>query len=112
MPDPSLSLPPPTPPLARCFSSSAQPGCTIQPVYGYSGEEKFLPVYCAGHKKEGMVSQKRECCLATRCYRRPSFGLPGEKGKYCVEHKVCCEAFFSLGFRGSLLLLLLLLLLL
>lgn len=70
-----------------------QPGCTIQPVYGFppdetaDDDEKFLPKYCAGHKKQGMISQKRSCCVVNRCYRRPSFGMPGEKGKYCSEHK-------------------------
>ncbi|CAM9657864.1 unnamed protein product, partial [Scytosiphon promiscuus] len=78
----------------------AEPGCTIQPVYGFPAEgvsneddtgkekDKFVPKYCAGHKKDGMISQKRSCCAASRCYRRPSFGMPGEKGKFCVEHKV------------------------
>lgn len=89
---------PPLPLLPRrlfsCLSRDTQPGCTIQPVYGLPTDHKFVPLYCAGHKKEGMVSQKRLCCLATRCYRRPSFGMPGDKGKYCAEHKVPPAFFF------------------
>ncbi|CAM9401558.1 unnamed protein product, partial [Laminaria digitata] len=43
----------------------AEAKCTTQPVYGYLPHVtggRFFPKYCAGHKKRGMVSQKRSRC--------------------------------------------------
>lgn len=80
----------------------SQPGCTTQPVYGVpssdgSAGDKFVPLYCAGHKKAGMVSQKRTRCMTNRCYRRASYGSPGGPGRLCVEHKVRQEGSLLLG---------------
>ena len=60
------------------------PHCKIIPVYNNDGESKAL--YCATHKKEGMIDVKNETCLV--CKTRAAFNVDGEtKALYCSIHK-------------------------
>ena len=60
-------------------------GCKISPSFNYNGET--IRLYCAKHKKEGMVNVKyRTTCL--ECDKQPSFSYEGEtKRLYCATHK-------------------------
>ena len=58
--------------------------CNITPTYNMECETKAL--YCATHKKEGMVNVIDKTCL--ECNKRPSFNKEGEtKALYCATHK-------------------------
>ncbi len=43
-------------------------------------------VACATHKTDEMECKKIDSRKCLNCNKRASFGLPGEKAKYCVEH--------------------------
>jgi len=59
-------------------------GCKITPYFNKEGEPKAL--FCATHKKEGMVNVKSKTCL--ECNKLPSFNNKGETtALYCVTHK-------------------------
>jgi hypothetical protein len=67
----------------RCLEN----GCNIkQPIYNYEGET--YSIYCATHKKDGMVDVKHKKCLENTCNIIPSYNYEGEKkGQYCATHK-------------------------
>ena len=45
-------------------------------------------IYCATHKKEGMVNVINKRCLSEGCKIRPSFNTEGQlRGIYCATHK-------------------------
>ena len=59
-------------------------GCKIRPSFNNEGEKKAL--YCATHKKEGMVDVKSKTCI--ECNKRPSYNKEGDSTPlYCVAHK-------------------------
>ena len=59
-------------------------GCKITPYFNKEGELKAL--YCATHKKEGMINVKDKTCL--ECKKLPSFNKEGGTiALYCVTHK-------------------------
>jgi hypothetical protein len=61
-------------------------GCTKRPSFNVEGETKRL--YCATHKKEGMVDVINKTCLFEGCTKQPVFNVEGEtKGLYCATHK-------------------------
>jgi hypothetical protein len=61
-------------------------GCKTQPVYNNPNETKGI--YCAQHKKEGMIDVKHIKCNHEGCKTQPVFNNPNEtKGIYCKEHK-------------------------
>ena len=63
-----------------------EPGCKTLPCYNYEGEKKGL--YCATHKKEGMVDITHKTCKVHGCNTRPNYNYEGEKkGMYCTTHK-------------------------
>jgi ferredoxin-like protein FixX len=58
--------------------------CKIIPSFNKEGETKAL--YCASHKKDGMVDVKHKTCI--ECNKRPVFNKEGEiKALYCASHK-------------------------
>jgi hypothetical protein len=58
--------------------------CKKRPAFNIEGETKGL--YCATHKKEGMINVKNKTCL--ECNVIPSFNNEGEtKSLYCSVHK-------------------------
>jgi len=59
-------------------------GCKKRPVFNVEGKKKTL--YCATHKKPGMVNVRHKTCL--ECNVRPAFNVEGKKkGLYCATHK-------------------------
>jgi hypothetical protein len=61
-------------------------GCKTRPIYNKEGEKKAL--YCAKHKKEGMVNVKDKTCSHDGCKTRPIYNKEGEKkALYCAKHK-------------------------
>ena len=59
-------------------------GCTTIPIFNVSDESKGL--YCAKHKKDGMINVKSPTCL--ECNTRPCFNKEGQpNGLYCLAHK-------------------------
>ena len=59
-------------------------GCNVIPSFNIQGETKAL--YCAIHKKEGMINVISKTCLD--CKKIPAFNKEGEtKAVYCVIHK-------------------------
>jgi len=59
-------------------------GCKIRPFFNIEGDKKAL--YCATHKKEGMVDVKNKRCL--ECNKGPSYNKEGEKiALFCGTHK-------------------------
>jgi hypothetical protein len=61
-------------------------GCKTRPTYNLEGET--TPLYCATHKKEGMVNVKDKMCDELGCKILPTFNLEGETTPlYCVTHK-------------------------
>ena len=59
-------------------------GCKIIPSFNNEGEKKAL--YCATHKKEGMVDVKSKTCI--ECKKQPYYNNEGEKkALYCATHK-------------------------
>eukprot|EP00752_Nemacystus_decipiens_P008705 g7769.t1 len=62
-------------------------GCDSRPRYGYKGGKK--PVYCATHRKTGMVDMRHPLCKEENCTRQPSFGMEGDRrASYCARHKM------------------------
>ena len=58
--------------------------CEKRPNFNFEGEKTAL--YCATHKKEGMINVKDKTCLD--CKKRPNFNFEGEKtALYCATHK-------------------------
>jgi hypothetical protein len=51
-------------------------GCKTIPTYNNEGETKAL--YCAAHKKEGMVDVKHKNCCEEGCNKRLSYNNEGE----------------------------------
>ena len=46
------------------------------------------PLYCATHKKEGMINTKTATCIHEGCKKQPSFNYEGQtKALYCTTHK-------------------------
>jgi hypothetical protein len=61
-------------------------GCTKSACYNKEGETKRL--YCASHKKEGMVNVVSKTCIEIGCKVRPTYNKEGEKkALYCSKHK-------------------------
>jgi EsV-1-7 cysteine-rich motif len=60
-------------------------GCKKQPVFNYQDEKSGL--YCASHKKDGMVDVKHKLCEHPECDKQPAFDNPGGKGRFCGTHK-------------------------
>ena len=74
--------------------------CKTRPAYNFEDDKRTL--YCAYHKKEGMVNVKNKTCCEEGCKKQPSFNIEGNtKGLYCSQHKkegmvnvkkeACCE---------------------
>jgi hypothetical protein len=62
------------------------PGCSKQPTFNFEGEKR--PLYCAEHKKEGMIDVKHKRCVEPGCSKRPYSNFEGEKhALYCAQHK-------------------------
>jgi len=60
--------------------------CNTRPVFNAEGETKAL--YCAQHKKDGMVNIKNKTCIHEGCKTQPVFNAEGEtKALYCTQHK-------------------------
>ena len=58
--------------------------CKKGPTFNNPGEK--ISLYCADHKKVGMVNVKNKKCL--ECNKQPTFNNPGEKNSmYCANHK-------------------------
>ncbi len=58
--------------------------CNVTPTFNVEGETKAL--YCAKHKKDGMVNVKDKTCL--ECIKIPCFNKEGEtKALYCATHR-------------------------
>lgn len=60
--------------------------CVKRASFGILGEKKGI--YCAEHKKSGMVNVKDPTCQEEGCLKIPNYHNQGEKkGIYCVKHK-------------------------
>jgi hypothetical protein len=60
--------------------------CNVMPNYNYKGEKQGI--YCAKHKKNGMIIVTNKSCLDDECNIRPHYNYEGEKqGIYCAIHK-------------------------
>ena len=68
----------------------------------YNFETKKRTLYCASHKKNGMINVLLKACCEEGCKKRPVFNFEGEiKALYCASHKKdgmidiksksCCE---------------------
>jgi hypothetical protein len=61
-------------------------GCKKRPNYNIEGSTSAL--YCATHKKEGMIDLTHKTCLNEGCKTRPTYNIDGKKNAlYCVAHK-------------------------
>ena len=60
-------------------------GCTVIPNFNQPGETKG--VYCAEHKKEGMIDIKSKRCIENECTVRPRFNNLSYPPIYCSQHK-------------------------
>ena len=61
-------------------------GCKTRPTYNIPGEKTGL--YCASHKKEGMINVLSKTCIEPGCKKIPAYNIQGEKtGLYCISHK-------------------------
>ena len=59
-------------------------GCKTRANFNFKGQTKAL--YCANHKKDGMIDIKNKTCL--ECRKRPTFNFEGQTiALYCSEHK-------------------------
>jgi hypothetical protein len=62
------------------------PDCKTHPTYNNPGETKAL--YCAEHRKPGMVDVKHKTCNHPDCKKHPTYNNLGEtKALYCAEHR-------------------------
>jgi hypothetical protein len=60
--------------------------CKTQPIFNFKNEIKAL--YCARHKKDGMVDVKNKSCIHESCKTRPNYNIEGEKiALFCATHK-------------------------
>ena len=58
--------------------------CKKQPAFNIEGQPKGL--YCATHKKDGMINVISKTCLD--CKKQPAFNIEGQpKALYCSKHK-------------------------
>ena len=48
-----------------CKFCSIEPECAVYPTFNYPGEKKGL--YCAKHKKEGMINITGKICIVPGC---------------------------------------------
>ena len=65
---------------SRCLDCES-----LSPSFNYEGQKKGL--YCATHKKNGMIDVKNPRCLDCELLS-PSFNYEGQKkGLYCATHK-------------------------
>jgi hypothetical protein len=60
-------------------------GCQTQPNYNMPNETKGL--YCAKHKKVGMVDVINKTCIEFNCEIISRYGIPTNKPTYCTRHK-------------------------
>ena len=60
------------------------PSCNKQPSFGVEGTRTAL--FCAGHKKEGMVNVVSSRCGHPSCNKRPAYCLEGRKTpEFCAD---------------------------
>ena len=63
----------------------AHDGCNkINPVFNVPGSTTGL--YCAEHKKDGMVDVKNKRCANNGCETLCNFGFPGRAKTHCKQH--------------------------
>jgi hypothetical protein len=80
----------------------------------YGPPESKSRISCSTHKEPGMECKKTDSRKCLFCSKRPSFALPGEKAKYCLEHapkdvanvnakmcEVCGKSQPSFGIKGK-----------
>ena len=61
-------------------------GCKKRAYFNIEGEKNGL--FCAKHKKEGMIDVKHKTCEIPECAIQPNFNMIGEKnGLFCAKHK-------------------------
>jgi hypothetical protein len=61
-------------------------GCKARPSYNNEGQT--IALYCAAHKKEGMVDVKHKNCYEKGCKPGPSYNNEGQTiALYCAAHK-------------------------
>ena len=67
--------------------------CLKEPSFNYEGVSGKL--YCATHKLPGMIRNDTNKCIYTnndvKCTIIPTYGIQGEKAKYCFEHSKLFE---------------------
>lgn len=62
------------------------PDCTMQSSFNVEGESERL--YCASHKRPGMVGMGSKRCTHDGCQKSPAFNIEGEsRGIFCASHK-------------------------
>jgi hypothetical protein len=60
--------------------------CKTLPSFNMKGQTERL--YCAKHKKEGMINVINQLCIFENCKTLPSFNTEGEPiALYCTKHK-------------------------
>ena len=66
----------------RCI----HPNCDKRPSYNTPDEK--IALYCANHKKDGMINITSKNCIHPDCNKQPLYNTPGEKvALYCGNHK-------------------------
>lgn len=67
--------------------------CLKEPSFNYAGASGKL--YCTTHKLPGMVRNDNNKCIYTnndvKCTIIPTYGIQGQKAKYCFEHSKLFE---------------------
>ena len=61
--------------------------CKTIPVFNTEGNKNAL--YCASHKKDGMIDIKNKTCIYPDCKTLPNYNIAGIKNAlYCAKHKL------------------------
>lgn len=79
-----------TPPGMICFNRLKSKKCEVEecdvcPSFLFM--EDYKPRRCAKHRLDGMVSIRKKLCVSRGCVRRAAYNFPGEKPKYCIQHR-------------------------
>lgn len=69
---------------AETYKYCRYPDCDKRSHFGL---EHKKPLYCSGHKEEGMVDVVHNMCSAPNCGLLPYFGIKGGPAQYCSKHK-------------------------
>jgi len=76
--------------------------CLKEPSFNYEGISGKL--YCTTHKLPGMIRNDTNKCIYTnndiKCTIIPTYGIQGEKAKYCFEHSKLFENMIRVSYNN------------